>query len=85
MNTIGYYKEHFDQLQSSGEDALSDIRRDAFDAFSKLGIPTTKHEEWKYTRISPLFNKAYQFPVQPLSVTATDIDQVRLPGHEQAN
>ena len=28
-----------------------------------MGIPTVRHEEWKYTRISSLFNKEYQFPI----------------------
>ena len=89
MNTIEYYKEHFDQLQSSlnGTDNLSAIRKDAFNAFSKMGIPTVKHEEWKYTRISGLFNKEYQFPFErpATSLSAKDIDAVRLPGHEKAN
>ena len=26
-----------------------------------MGIPTCRHEEWKYTRIGSLFNKEYQF------------------------
>ena len=30
---------------------------------AKVGIPTARHEEWKYTRIGGLFNKEYQFPV----------------------
>jgi Fe-S cluster assembly protein SufD len=89
MNTVEFYKEHFDQLQASSTNGngLSDIRKDAFAAFSKMGIPTVKHEEWKYTRISGLFNKEYKFPVQdaPASLSATDINPYRLPGHENAN
>jgi Fe-S cluster assembly protein SufD len=89
MNTIEYYKEHFDQLQSSlnGSDNLSAIRKNAFNAFSKMGIPTVKHEEWKYTRISGLFNKEYQFPFDQAapSVSTEDVDAARLPGYENAN
>jgi Fe-S cluster assembly protein SufD len=45
-----------------------------------------KHEEWKYTRISGLFNKDYQVPfVADASVTTAEVDVVRLPGHEDAN
>ena len=50
-----YFKEHFDQLQSvDATSALAGIRHDAFNTFKVLGVPTAKHEEWKYTRISGL-------------------------------
>ena len=83
-----YFREHFDQLQLAGTDSgLGAIRKNAFNEFSTLGIPTTRQEEWKYTRIGGLFNKEYQFSVNPLttSFTARDLNGVRLPGHEQAN
>lgn len=88
MNTIEYYKERFDQLQSANaNNGLAIMRQDAFNAFSKMGIPTVKHEEWKYTRISSLFNKEYQFPADRLSISLSkaELDAIRLPGHEQAN
>jgi Fe-S cluster assembly protein SufD len=88
MNTTAYFKERFDLLQSAHQDnGLGIIRQTAFDTFNKLGIPTARHEEWKYTRISGLFNKEYQFPVNQIttSLSRKDLDAVRLPGHEQAN
>src|SRR6516164_9595433 len=88
MNTIEYFKEHFDQLERGNDlNGLGVVRRNAFSAFSKMGIPTTRHEEWKYTRISGLFNKEYQFPADKIksSITAVDLKPIRLPGHEQAN
>jgi Fe-S cluster assembly protein SufD len=88
MNTIEYFKERFDQLQLTDKDSgLNAIRQNGFNAFSKLGIPTSKHEEWKYTRIGGLFNKEYQFPVSSISTSLTikDIDAIRLPGYEEAN
>jgi Fe-S cluster assembly protein SufD len=87
MNTIEYFKEHFDQLQGENSDSgLQSIRQKAFDSFARMGIPV-RHEEWKYTRISGLFNKEYQFPVNQIttSLTPEDLATVRLPGHEQAN
>src|SRR5258705_6787676 len=85
MNTIEYFKEHFDQLQPDNN--LDALRQSAFNAFNKMGIPTAKHEEWKYTRIAGLFNKEYQFPASQTitEISAADIDPLRLPGHEQAN
>lgn len=82
-NTIEYFKERFDQLNTEKKDSLSDIRQQAFDTFSRMGIPPVKHEEWKYTRISPLFNKDYAFPATATS--AVDVSAYRLPGHKQAN
>ena len=86
MNSIEYFKERFDQLQSEDSD-LNTIRQKAFNDFSRMGIPTARHEEWKYTRISGLFNKEYQFPVNQTATLLSpgDLDPVRLPGHEQAN
>jgi Fe-S cluster assembly protein SufD len=88
MNTIAYFKERFDQLQPSEDHGgLDKLRENAFRAFSTMGIPGSKHEEWKYTRIAGIFNKEFQLPVNPLteSITAADLDKFRLPGHAEAN
>ena len=86
MKTIEYFKEHFDQLQAKDKDSgLEVIRQRSFDAFAEKGIPTLRNEEWKYTRISSLFNKEYDFPFYQENISAKDINAVRLPGHEDAN
>ncbi len=87
MNTIEYYKERFDQLQSANpRNELTRLRQDAFAAFSKTGIPTSKNEEWKYTRVSSLFNKPYSEPgTKVQSITVKTLDGLRLPGHQEAN
>lgn len=85
MSTTDYFKEKFDQLQ--GEDhssGLQAIRKKGFDSFTRFGIPV-KHEEWKYTRISSLFNKEYKLNDQTTSVSSKELDDVRLPGHEESN
>lgn len=87
MNTIEYIKERFDQLQSDTKNGvLSDIRKNAFADFNRMGIPV-RHEEWKYTRISGLFNKDYKFPANDVSksLSSKDLEAIRLPGYEQAN
>src|SRR5215207_8404317 len=88
MNTIEYIKERFDQIRSeNGHTVLSTVRRDAMNDFTKLGIPTVKNEEYKYTRISSLFNKEYVLPVATAipSLTTAEMDAIRLPGHADAN
>mgnify|MGYP000226172412 CR=1 FL=1 len=86
MSTVDNIKEQLNRLQSEQKDGgLRNIRQNALNAFDKLGIPGVRHEEWKYTRISALFNKDYQFLLAPTTVTVADIDAIRLPGFEQAH
>jgi Fe-S cluster assembly protein SufD len=88
MNNIEYYKERFDRLKSAKTvDRFADIRQNAFNDFSKTGIPTSKNEEWKYTRIGSIFNKEYKsFIPDTVSAAAGEaLNSVRLPGFEQAN
>jgi Fe-S cluster assembly protein SufD len=88
MNTIAYFKERFDQFQPNDDyGSLDKLREHAFQEFANLGIPGPKHEEWKYTRVAGLFNKEFQLPVDPLtiSITPEDLKAIRLPGHELAN
>jgi len=77
MNTIEYFKERFDQWQPGNSNGFGVIRQEAFNAFSKLGIPGSKNEEWKYTRVAGLFNKEYQFPTDSLkaSINAKDLEK----------
>ena len=82
MNTIDYFKERFDQIQPNDDHgSLDTLRERAFNAFSQMGIPGSKHEEWKYTRISGLFNREFQMPADPLtgSITVEDLNKLRIP------
>src|SRR5258708_31059083 len=88
MNMIDTIKKKYQQLQSNnGTSPLTSIEQNAFNTFNSLGIPTAKHEEWKYTRISSVLNKEYAFNPENISssFSSKDLDTVRLPGYEQAN
>jgi Fe-S cluster assembly protein SufD len=86
MNTIEYLTGQFHQLPKEGLDSgLDSLRQGAFDAFTRMGIPNMKHEEWKYTRINNLFNKDYSFGLETQPLQAADMDAYKLPGHENAN
>lgn len=88
MNTIETIKERYQQIQSkNGSSVLTKLEQNAFDAFNQQGIPTVKHEEWKYTRISGVFNKDLAMATGRTTGTITpqELDAVRLPGFEQAN
>jgi Fe-S cluster assembly protein SufD len=86
MNNLEYIKERFNQLPSVNDlNGLGVIRQKAFEALNKMGIPTTRHEEWKYTRIGSFFNKEYQYTEGGSALSAADLAPLRLPGYEQAN
>ena len=85
MNTTAYFKEQFERLQTqNGSNGLGNLRQSAFRAFDRMGIPSVKHEEWKYTRISSLFNKELEFALTH-EISKADIEKVKMPGHEAAN
>lgn len=84
MKSTEYFKERFDSPEIA-DNGLASARKNAFSAFSKMGIPGAKHEEWKYTRIGNLFNKEYQFPARKAGFSKADLEGIRLPGHELAN
>jgi Fe-S cluster assembly protein SufD len=60
---------------------LHQIRKVAFDTFEKLGFPTTKHEEWKYSNVKSLSNKSFNFHSKSI-LTATDIEKLPIPNLE---
>jgi len=87
---LEYFGENFNKLQTSDPDAfLSKLRKEGFDNFNGKGIPTHKNEEWKYSalNVGDLFKKEYQVTevAKSLQVTVADIDEIRLPGFENAN
>lgn len=81
MNTIDYLKDQFDRVQATdAATPLQPVRQKAFADFLQMGVPTVRHEEWKYTRIGSLFNKEFK-----LKAGDTAIEFTHLPGHEEAN
>ena len=41
----------FELAKENMNESLSNVRKDAFASFQKLGIPSNRHEEWRYTNI----------------------------------
>lgn len=87
MNKIEQLIEQFEQLQvQDASDNLGNLRREALDKFRKWGIPTTRHEEWKYTRISGLLDKDFQLHTTINDeLSAEELKSLQLPGHDEAN
>jgi Fe-S cluster assembly protein SufD len=88
MNTIENIKERIEGLKNrQAGTGLETAQKNALKAFGEMGIPSVKHEEWKYTRIGGLFSKEYSLAcnVNPTQLSETDLGSIRLPGWEQAN
>lgn len=60
-----FYQAHFTRLEKelakNGQSRTLPIRRAAVSSFSEIGFPTTRHEEWKYTNVTPVV----QIPFKP--------------------
>lgn len=84
MDTIRteYLEERFKELQSAQTgSALQNWRSEGFKNFNKLGLPTLKNEEWKYTGISRLFTKDYTIPSKKDNVIDREtVDKAAIPG-----
>lgn len=85
MNTIENIKERFHEVQSTGNNKLKPMEQNAFETFNRIGIPTARHEEWKYTRIGSVFNREYEFKPAVAKLKMSEVDAFRLPGYEEAN
>ena len=88
MNTIENIKERLLGRQFiNGSTELTAIEHGAVNAFNTLGVPTSRNEEWKYTRIGSVFNKEFTFISgnNNFSFSSDHLNSIRIPGYEQAN
>src|SRR5258706_1559821 len=78
MSLTDTIQNKYSELQSqNGNALLHTIRQKAYEAYNRMGIPTQRHEEWKYTRLNALVNKDYSLSnAAPLS--AETIANIRL-------
>jgi hypothetical protein len=82
---------HFDTFQrGAAQDnsprALSALQQEAFKQFESLDLPTTKHEEWKYTNLRNLLQNDFRFPTESQSFVPNAADVApHLMDHGDAN
>lgn len=65
---------------------IDTLRRDAMAAFAQQGFPTTRHEDWRFTRLKALDNVTFALPEGAAEVSADqaaafdipDLDAARL-------
>jgi Fe-S cluster assembly protein SufD len=63
--SLDHFHQAFRQLENTSAGAelpwLCAARRSAFDQFDALGLPTTRHEDWKYTDVSAIGKRSWHF------------------------
>lgn len=77
---IDLYSQFQEMIDENSADVLNAQRAKAFADFQRLGFPTTKQENYKYTNISDLFAPNYgmnlnrlDIPVNPYEVFKCDV------------
>ncbi|MBZ5603062.1 MAG: Fe-S cluster assembly protein SufD [Acidobacteriia bacterium] len=55
--------KRFNDLRTAGPAWLRAIREHAFARFTTLGFPTARQEEWRFTNVSPIAERAFQVAV----------------------
>lgn len=61
------------ELSLPGKDKLwlQQIRQQALTYFTRYGFPTTRQEDWKYTKVTPISQQLYQLPT---AIQASSVD-----------
>src|ERR1044071_4050322 len=63
MSLVNTIADKYSEIQSqNGNVLLHDLRQKGYEAYNRMGFPTQRHEEWKYTRLNALVNKNYKLP-----------------------
>lgn len=71
-------------LPASGPRWLRELRESSLARFNELGVPTTRHEEWKYTSLRALAETAFAIAVDDdeSAVSSDDVAACSLAGVE---
>lgn len=69
-------KQDFKLYEGQAETSdFSSLRKNAFKEFERLGFPTTKHEEWKYTNLKHITNANLQTTCAPAQAAKDLLNQ----------
>jgi Fe-S cluster assembly protein SufD len=68
-------------LDGSASSPVHERRKEAIQHFERLGFPTTKHEEWKYTDVKGLLKGEFDFipNTASTSLSVSDVEELLIP------
>ncbi|MGA0560099.1 Fe-S cluster assembly protein SufD [Larkinella sp. VNQ87] len=64
-----------ERMNGASKSPLHQLRREALTQFDRLGFPTVKHEEWKYTNVNSLIKEVFEFNADA-RLTVEDLAQL---------
>ena len=76
------YLATLDRVETARADEpawLRDLRRSAAAAFEKMGFPTTRDEEWRFTNVAPIAGTRF-VPAPPAAVARGAVSPFAVPG-----
>ena len=72
-SSIEVYREDFER-QPAGPDWLWALRKQGMARFQALGFPTTKNEDWHFTSVAPIADRAFRLaPLEVRGVKRSDL------------
>ncbi len=78
---IADFKTAEGRMNGEAKSAVHQVRQQALERFDKLGFPTTRHEEWKYSNVKNLVNQAFEFNAET-NFSAKDLEEMPIPNLE---
>ena len=73
-----WYRSRFDAFERSlngdSRTPIHELRREAIGRFQETGFPTNRHEEWKFTNLTPLAGMSFEPSLQYAGVSVTEAD-----------
>jgi Fe-S cluster assembly protein SufD len=78
---LGPYLAIFERFEErvGGPEWLSPVRKAAMARAMKLGFPTTRLEDWKFTNVAPIARTEFDFRDPHARVEAADLEPYRFP------
>ncbi len=79
MSLVETIQDKYNELNTfAGNGLLGSMREKAFEKYNKSGIPTSRHEEWKYTRLTSLANKNFELNATAILPSDEVLNSIRL-------
>jgi Fe-S cluster assembly protein SufD len=78
------FKKFENRLNGQTSSKIHRLRKEALNSFHDLGYPTTRHEEWKYTNVSPLIDYNFEIskPYEPGTIKSEKLNKFQFAGLE---
>src|SRR5262245_51923985 len=79
--TLDHYVAEWKRVGRRGSERLTRVREEALHRFLSRGFPKTNEEEWRFTSVAPIAERAFTLASGPVTdATALDVAALRMPG-----